>query len=84
MVLLYTSPSLTVTAECPPLMNPAGGIVNVPSRIEGSNATYTCNEGYDLLGDSFRTCDETAMWTGNEPVCQSKEIGIVLLYLCGM
>ena len=71
-MLLYMYPFPTVAVECPPLMNPDGGNVNVLSRMQGSTATYSCNEGYLLEGDSSRICDGTAMWTGNEPVCQSK------------
>lgn len=68
--LVYISSSPTV--DCPPLMDPPGGRVNIPSLTQGSTATYSCNEGYMLVGDSTRTCEASAMWTGIAPVCQSK------------
>ena len=61
--------------DCPPLMNPTGGSVSVTGLRQGSTATYSCNVGYDLMGDSSRTCGGTGMWTGNEPACLSKLLG---------
>ena len=61
-------------------MDPPGGHVDVPSLNPGSIATYLCDEGYILVGDSSRICDETTVWAGHEPVCQSKYNCILLLY----
>ena len=35
----------------------------------GANATYVCNMGYVLEGNSMRTCDDNRTWTGSAPVC---------------
>lgn len=73
MFLLLTGSTLSsAVVACPLLMDPPGGHVDVPSLTQGSIATYSCNEGYIFVGESSRVCDETLMWTGNEPVCQSK------------
>lgn len=58
-------------------MDPPDGIVNISSLAQGSTATYSCDEGYTLIGDSNRTCESTAAWTGNEPTCRSMYLIIV-------
>ena len=35
-------------------------------------ANYTCNEGYNLVGDAVRTCQANEEWTGTEPICMRK------------
>ena len=37
----------------------------------GQTATYSCDTGYILVGDSNRTCQATGVWSGSEPICQS-------------
>ena len=45
----------------------------------GSVATYTCNTGYDLTGESKRTCQATGTWSGKEPKCgKPPSMGVVL------
>ena len=38
-------------------------------------ATYTCDSGYELIGDDTRRC-VNGVWTGEEPTC----IGTYTLY----
>ena len=35
-------------------------------------AAYTCDQGYDLVGDEMRTCQTNGQWTGVEPNCMCK------------
>ena len=35
----------------------------------GAEATYACNMGYVLEGNSTRTCDDNGTWTGSVPEC---------------
>ena len=34
-----------------------------------SMATYSCNTGYQLRGDSTRLCQATGNWSGDQPSC---------------
>ena len=36
----------------------------------GQNATYSCDPGYNLVGDSTRTCQATREWSGSAPTCE--------------
>ncbi|XP_075706782.1 C4b-binding protein alpha chain-like isoform X2 [Rhinoderma darwinii] len=36
----------------------------------GSTATYSCNNGFTLIGQSQRKCTADAVWEGSPPVCQ--------------
>ena len=37
-------------------------------------ATYTCSEGYSLVGDAMRTCQANGQWNGTEPTCEGKHL----------
>ena len=57
--------------DCNALSNPANGQVSTTGTTFGQTATYSCNTGYNLVGDSTRTCQATGMWSGSAPTCQS-------------
>ena len=40
----------------------------------GSRAVYSCVSGYNLIGNSTRTCQVDGSWTGTPPYCQSEWI----------
>ena len=63
---------LILTAvECGTLTSPLNGHVNHNTGTTfGQTATYSCNTGYNLVGDSTRTCQATAVWSGSAPTCQ--------------
>ena len=58
--------------DCGSLSDPSDGQVNFTATTEGSVANYTCDTGYDLVGDTTRTCQSDGQWSGSEPTCQSK------------
>ena len=43
------------------------GIVCFDGLIDGSIATYQCNEGYDLMGNNRLTCQLNGEWLGDVP-----------------
>ena len=47
----------------------ANGAVRWTGLTTGSNAIYTCNNGYQLIGERIRTCLSNRMWSGQEPTC---------------
>ena len=63
---------LILTAvDCGNLTNPANGSVNhTAGTMLGQAATYSCNAGYNLVGDSTRTCQASGNWSGSVPTCQ--------------
>ena len=65
--------------DCGNLTAPEGGQVTfapgVVMTLEtglDAIATYTCSEGYDLVGDAMRACQENQQWAGPEPNCSRK------------
>ena len=54
---MIDSPS-TVILRCDDLSSPANGEVSQPDNTVGSVAKYTCSEGYDLIGESTRVCQD--------------------------
>ena len=65
--LLYIFLILAVV-DCSVLTDPANGQVDLtPGR---QTATYSCNTGYNLVGDSTRTCQAVGEWSGSVPTCQ--------------
>ena len=76
---------LILTAvDCGTLTDPANGSVNHTAGTSlGLTATYSCDTGYNLVGDSTRTCQAAGVWSGSEPTCQ----GVLLedddtLFMC--
>jgi hypothetical protein len=56
--------------DCGSLSDPANGLVNVSTTVFNSTATYSCNDGYSLVGDTTsRTCLASASWSGSKPSC---------------
>ena len=68
---------LTVV-DCGSLPGPANGQVTLTAGTFGQTATYSCNTGYSLVGDSTRTCQAGGSWSGSAPTCQ----GIYAITLC--
>ena len=53
-------------------MNPLHGRVDTPgSTFYLDMANYSCNVGYQLIGDVLRQCQGSGQWSGEEPTCHS-------------
>ena len=61
---------LLTAVNCGRLTDPANGRIshNTGTTLQ-QTATYSCNTGYDLVGDRTRTCQDTGLWSGSEPTC---------------
>ena len=72
---MYTTSS---AVDCGTLNNLANGQVSYTGRTTlGQTATYSCNTGYNLVGDNIRTCQATGNWSDSAPTCQ----GMLLMKL---
>ena len=62
---------ISTVVDCGPLTDPANGqVIHTVGTTFGQTATYICNTGYSLVGDSTRTCQATGNWSGSAPTCQ--------------
>ena len=57
--------------DCGFLTDPANGQVShTAGTTFGQMATYSCDTGYNLVGDGNQTCRATGVWSGCAPTCQ--------------
>ncbi len=47
-----------------------GHIETIDNRPVDTVATYTCNPGFTLTGNSTRTCGSDGVWSGSDPMCE--------------
>ena len=72
---------LILTVDCGSLTDPANGqVTHVTGTDLGQTATYSCNTGYNLVGDSTRTCQATGNWSGSAPTCEGMLLHSVYLW----
>ena len=39
----------------------------------GTKAVYSCDDGFELVGDRKRLCQYDGTWDGEAPTCERKE-----------
>lgn len=62
---------LFTVVQCPTMEPISNGVLdNVTSQGLNDNITYSCVEGYELVGSATRTCQLYGNWSGSEPYCQ--------------
>ena len=63
---------LILTAvDCDSLTDPTNGQITLTAGTTlGQNATYSCNTGYNLVGESTRTCQASGNWSESAPTCE--------------
>ena len=62
---------LLTAVDCGSLTDPDNGQVDhTAGTTFRQSATYRCNTGYNLVGNSTRTCQATGNWSYSEPTCQ--------------
>ena len=55
--------------NCGELALDDGSVVYSSGTTYNSVATYSCDEGYELVGDTTRQCGADGQWTGAKPQC---------------
>ena len=70
--LISTYPLITVI-DCNSLPSPANGNVMQPSTTYMSVTEYSCNDGFDLVGNPTRSCQASGNWSGEQPMCETNE-----------
>ena len=62
---------LLTAVDCDNLTDPANGTVDhTAGTTFRQTATYSCDTGYNLVGDSIRTCNATGQWSLSAPACE--------------
>ena len=67
----------SAAVQCGNLSSPLNGQVNVEGNTFGSQANYSCSEGYVLNGNSTRMCQSDGQWSGSEPTCEGQNLSDV-------
>ena len=68
LLIIYFSAAV----DCGPLDDPENGTVFHFGTTFGSFASYSCVNGFAVVGNIFRTCLASGNWSGSAPTCQSK------------
>ncbi|CAH1797704.1 unnamed protein product [Owenia fusiformis] len=61
--------------DCGSLDTPANSTLVITGTVYNSVATFTCPTGYNLKGNSSRTCLSTGMWSNHQPECEIVDCG---------
>ena len=70
--------------ECGPLMDPEFGTVNTSEGLQYEDvATYTCDEGYELIGSNRTVCQANATWSDAVIECVLVDCGIPMTPVFG-
>ncbi|XP_052803197.1 scavenger receptor cysteine-rich domain superfamily protein-like isoform X1 [Mya arenaria] len=66
---------INFTEDCPAPAQLVHGSFKYLARYRpGTNVTFTCDEGYKLVGDDTSTCEDFGTWSSPEPECEESNI----------
>jgi len=63
--------------DCNDLPQPINGTIELNGTTYLSVVRYSCDLGFDLKGQKFRTCHESGKWTGTAPTCKAIRKSII-------
>ena len=72
LIMALTSCIPLILGDCGGVHAPTNGRRFVSGTTVGHRVNYTCNPGYNLLGNSSRTCQRNGQWSGTPPSCSRK------------
>src|SRR5690606_28353652 len=61
-----------VARLCPTLVAPTFGSVNNATGVTGDIRTFSCDQGWALVGSFSTTCLTTSLWSNPTPFCNRK------------
>ena len=64
---------------CANVSSPVNGTVMFDANTVGSQANYSCSEGYILNGTTTRVCQADGQWSGSEPTCEGQSATCILI-----
>ena len=70
--MYFLTQLLSLVVDCGDLTSPVNGELMISLTTYPSNANYSCDSGYNLVGVNQRTCTAAGTWTDGEPTCQSE------------
>ncbi|XP_052803207.1 C4b-binding protein beta chain-like isoform X2 [Mya arenaria] len=66
---------INFTEDCPAPAQLVHGSFKYLARYRpGTNVTFTCDEGYKLVGDDTSTCEDFGTWSSPEPECEGEDM----------
>ena len=68
----FSEPDTVNCIDCGQLTPPMNGFLFLNGTSFESVAEYSCETGYDLIGEESRVCTNYSTWSGEDPICQSK------------
>ena len=72
--IIHINLALAIIVLCPDPVDIDNGMVTSTGNFVGDTATYTCDPGFELIGDPTTTCTqvdgETALFLPPPPVCR--------------
>lgn len=54
-----------------PVTPPNGKFVMIGDAVLGNSVTYSCTDGFKLVGSDQRICQADGKWSGTQPSCQA-------------
>ena len=66
-----------IVSNCDDLQSPNNGSIKLTGTSFGDTATYSCDMGFMLLGESTRTCEAGSFWSGVVPFCSRKLMHVI-------
>ena len=72
--IILTSSHLhfTTAVDCGQLPAPENGLIDGNLTTFNNTASYSCDTGYELVGDQTRTCLASGNWSGSQPSCDGE------------
>ena len=68
--------SVYTAVLCPDLNNLPNGTLTVMGLSVGDATSFTCDDGYELIGSMNVTCTSDGTWSDEPPMCRCKQLNL--------